>query len=68
MLRLFRPDFEVVREGRIFNKIRHLQTQIVSVFYFTLVYARFWLKWDVWTEKMSREYFSPYKGIICSVY
>jgi hypothetical protein len=34
-LSVIRPDFEVIREGRILNKIKHLQNQIVSVFYFT---------------------------------
>ena len=28
MLSLFRPSFEVVKEGRISNKIRHLQDQL----------------------------------------
>jgi hypothetical protein len=33
MLSVIRPDFEVVKEGRILNKIKHLQNRIVSVFY-----------------------------------
>jgi hypothetical protein len=33
MLSVIRPDFEVVKEGRILKKIKHLQTQIVSVFH-----------------------------------
>jgi len=32
MLCLFRPSFEVVEEGRILNKTKHLQRQNVSVF------------------------------------
>jgi hypothetical protein len=32
MLSLFRPSFEVVREGRILNKTKHLKTKIVVVF------------------------------------
>jgi hypothetical protein len=36
MLSLFRPSFEVVKEGRILKKIKHLQNQIVGVFYLVL--------------------------------
>jgi hypothetical protein len=32
MLTVFRPSSDVVREGRILKKIKHLQTQIVGVF------------------------------------
>jgi hypothetical protein len=35
MLNVLRPVSEVVKEGRILNKIRHLQIKNVSVFYFT---------------------------------
>jgi hypothetical protein len=31
----YQTVFEVVKEGRILYKIKHLQIQIVSVFYFT---------------------------------
>jgi len=33
ILSLFRPSFEVVREGRISYKIRYLQDQFVGVFF-----------------------------------
>jgi hypothetical protein len=33
MFSVFRPSFEVVKEGRILKKIKYLQTQIVGVFY-----------------------------------
>jgi len=33
MFCVFRPSFEVVKEGRILKKIKHLETQIGGVFY-----------------------------------
>jgi hypothetical protein len=33
MFNVFRPSFEVVKEGRILREIKHLQTQIVFVFF-----------------------------------
>jgi hypothetical protein len=44
MFSVIRPDFEVVKEGWIFNKIKYLQIKNVSIFYFSQVYARFWTK------------------------
>jgi hypothetical protein len=32
LLSVIRPDFEVVKEGRILNKIKHLQNPIEGVF------------------------------------
>jgi hypothetical protein len=32
MFCVIRPSFEVVKEGRILKKVKHLQNQIVSVF------------------------------------
>jgi hypothetical protein len=40
MLVVFRPSFEVVREGRIFDKIKHLQIQIGSDFCLKPVYGQ----------------------------
>jgi hypothetical protein len=31
MLSVFRPSFEVVKEGRILNQIKHLQKQFANV-------------------------------------
>jgi hypothetical protein len=33
MLSVFRPSFEVVKEGRILKNIKHLQIQSGGVFY-----------------------------------
>jgi len=44
MLSLFRPSFEVVKEGRILKKIKHLETRIESFFILRQVYVRFWTK------------------------
>jgi hypothetical protein len=33
MLGVFKPSFEVVREGRILKEIKQLQTQIVRVLF-----------------------------------
>jgi hypothetical protein len=35
MLSVISPTSEVVKEGRILNKIKHLQTRFAGVFYFT---------------------------------
>jgi hypothetical protein len=37
---VFRPSFEVVKEGRILKKSKHLQTQIVGVFYLLSVWCQ----------------------------
>ena len=65
MLNAFRPPFEVVKEGRILKKIKHIQRQNVKV----LRLAPVWCQdlnenGMVLAEKMSWEYFSPNKRII----
>jgi hypothetical protein len=62
MLSVIRPVFEVVKEGRIFNKIKHLQSQIVSAFFMRLVYVWFFI--DFMTIRLNlnkgRWRFSPF--------
>jgi hypothetical protein len=40
MLIVLRPSFEVVKEGRILKKIKHLQGQNVSVFLLVPVWCQ----------------------------
>jgi hypothetical protein len=65
MLSVFRLDFEVVKEGRIFNKIKHLQNQIVGVFYLVPGWSQVLDENGVfWAEIMSWKYSSAYENNI----
>jgi hypothetical protein len=64
MFCVLRPSFEVVKEGRILKKIKHIQTQFVGGFY-APVLSQVLRKSKVFlTEKMSWKYSSPHKSII----
>jgi len=65
VLSVFSSSFEVVKEGRILYKIKHLQLQIVSVFYFTPGFRQVLDKNGMfWAEKTGWKYSSPCKSII----
>jgi hypothetical protein len=40
MLYVIRPDFEVVKEGWVLYRFKHLQTQIEGVFYLVPVWCQ----------------------------
>jgi hypothetical protein len=44
MLCLIRPSFEVVKEGRIWKKIKHLEREFVGFFVWCQFGARIWTK------------------------
>jgi hypothetical protein len=65
MLKVFRPSFEVVKEGRILKKIKHLQRQFVGGFILVPVLGQVLDENGMFlTEKMSWKYYSPYESII----